>query len=448
VKVASSTHAAQGFRSVSRRASAALQVLPVRTAPLRGSRDFRLLWLAAIPAGIGMSAVGLAVFVQAYGITGSPAALGYLGLVQFVSMALGALGGSAVVDHVDRRLLLILTQIGFGVTATMLLAGSLLDQTPIALLYVSSAIGSAVASLHFPTRSAMIPPVVARREITTAMTLETVVWTTAMIVGPIVGGAILDRFGLTAVYLSIVVLYVVTVAVLLPVRPQPTRRDGEAGRLGLSAIRQGFGYLRPRPVLKGLLWIDLIAMVFGMRRVLFPILAVEQFGRGPQVVGLLMAAIPAGALAVSLTGNWLVNVHRQGQGLVIAAGIWGAAITLFGLSGDHLSLALLLLAIGGGADIVAAILRATIIQHEVPASVRGRVWGINFLVLNGGPRLGDLTGGLMASAWGATVSVVAGGLAALVGTGLYALAVPELPRYTAEDAIMPVEDPAPWREEP
>lgn len=417
------------------------------TDPLRRSRDFRLLWLAALPAGVGMGAVGLAVFVQTFEITGSPAALGFLGLVQFVAMLLGVLGGSAVVDHVDRRLLLVLTQVCFGVSVLVLLAGSLLGDPSLALIYLSSAFSAAVASLHFPTRSAMIPPVVDRDELTTAMTLETVVWTTTMIIGPIVGGAILGRFGLSAVYGFGVTCHAIAILAMVPLRRQPPRREGEEGRLGLAAIRHGFAYLRPRPVLKSLLWIDLIAMVFGMRRVLFPILAVEQFGRGPEAVGLLMAAIPAGALVVSLTGSWLVHVDRQGLGVVLAAAAWGAAIALFGISGDHLWLALLLLAIAGGADIVAAILRATIIQHEVPDAVRGRVWGINFLVLNGGPRLGDLTGGLMATAWGATVSVVAGGLAALVGTVLYALAAPELPRYTSEDSIDPVEDPAPWRAE-
>ncbi|MGZ8565543.1 MAG: MFS transporter [Actinomycetota bacterium] len=410
------------------------------TDPLRRSRDFRLLWLSAVPAGIGMGAVGLAVFVQAFEITHSPAAVGYLGLVQFVAMSLGVLGGSTIVDHVDRRLLLVLTQVGFGVSAGALLAGSIAGDPPIALLYASSAFGSAVASLHFPTRSAMIPPVVERADLTTAMTLEIVVWNATMIAGPIVGGAILARFGMPAVYGFVVACYGVTVCTMLPLRRQPPGREGVQGRLGVAAIRYGFSYLRSRPVLKGLLWIDLIAMAFGMRRSLFPILALEQFGRGPQAVGLLMAAIPAGALVVSLTGSWLAHVHRQGLGLVLAAVVWGAAMFGFGISGDRLWLALLLLAIGGGADIVAAILRASIIQHEVPAPVRGRVWGINFLALNGGPRLGDLTGGLVASAWSPTFSVVSGGLAALVGVGLYALAVPELPRYTSKDSIDPVED--------
>lgn len=407
------------------------------TGPLRDSRDFRFLWLAALPAGLGMGAVGMAVFVQAYDLTGSASALGYLGLVQFVALTIGTLGGSAVVDHVDRRTLLLLTQVGFGISVLALLAGSLAEDPPIGLLYATSSFGSCVASLHFPTRSAMIPPIVHREELTTAMTLDVVVWNVTMILGPLVGGFVLARFGLTAVYATGAVGHAIALLTMLPIRRQPGDQHRE-GRLGLAAIRHGFAYMRPRPVLKGLLWIDLIAMAFGMRRALFPILAVQQFGRGPEVVGMLMAAIPAGALAVSLTAGWLTNVHRQGLWLVMAAAVWGAAVAAFGLSGARLWLGLLLLAIAGGADIVAAILRATIIQHEVPESVRGRVWGINFLVLNGGPRLGDMTAGMTAAVAGAAFSVVAGGLASLVGAGLFAVAVPELTRYTSDDGIDPL----------
>jgi predicted MFS family arabinose efflux permease len=388
-----------------------------------------------------MGAVGLAVFVQAFEITGSPAAVGLLGLVQFGAMILGVLGGSIVVDHVDRRLLLVLTQAGFGLTSAALLMATLSGRPPMALLYVCSGVGSAVASLHFPTRSAMIPPIVERTDLTTAMTLEMVIWNSTMIAGPIVGGVILAHNNLSAVYAFSLACHMLTALVMLPLQGQPPRHEGRTGGLGIQAIRYGVAYLRPRPVLRGLLWIDLIAMTLGMRRSLFPILAGEQFGRGPEVVGLLMAAIPAGALVVSLTGNWVAGVRRQGLGLVLSAGIWGAAVTAFGISGDRLWLALLLLATGGGADIVAAILRASIIQHEVPSQVRGRVWGLNFLVLNGGPRLGDFTGGLVASAWSAPFSVVTGGLAALIGCGLYALASPQLARYEADDGIDPEIDP-------
>ena len=385
---------------------------------------------------MAMGGVGLALFVQANDI-GGPAALGLLGLVQFTFLSLGAIGGSAIVDHVDRRLLLALTQGGFAVSAGTLFVGSLSGDPPIALLYVTSAWGSACAALHFPTRSAMIPPLVDRSDLTAATTLDVAVWNVTMIAGPIVGGVVLARDGLAGVYGAAAVCQLVALLVMLRLHRQPA--DASRGeRFGLGAIRNGVAYLRPRPVLRGLLWIDVIAMTFGMRRALFPILAADQFHRGPEAVGLLMAAIPAGALVMTLTAGWLERVHRQGLGFVIAAVVWGAAIALFGLSGPNLAVGLALLAAAGGADIVAAILRASIIQHEVPAFVRGRVWGINFLVLNGGPRLGDMTAGATAAAWGATASVVTGGLAALVGVCAYAIAVPELTRYTSADGIDPV----------
>jgi MFS family permease len=425
-----------------------VHALSVGTDPLRRSRDFRLLWFAAVPAGVAMGAVGLAVFVQAYELTGSARALGYLGLVQVLALLFGFLAGSTVVDHTDRRLLLLATQAGFCLSVLFLLVASLLGEPPMMLLYATSALGSASASLHFPTRTAMIPPVVDRDELTTAMTLEMVVWNATMILGPILGGAVLARFGMSAVYILGLGGHTIALAVQLALRRQPADERRAEGSLGLTAIRDGFAYLRPRPVLRGLLWVDLIAMAFGMRRALFPILAAQQFGRGPGAVGLLMGAIPAGALAVSMTAGWIARVRRQGIGLVVAAAVWGVAITAFGLSGARLWLGLLLLAVAGGADIVAAILRASIIQHEVPGKVRGRVWGINFLVLNGGPRLGDLTAGFTAAAWGATASVVTGGLVSLIGVGVFALAVPALSCYTSGDGVEPTERPStPWRGE-
>ena len=407
-----------------------MQSLTVGTEPLKRSRDFRLLWFAALPGGLAMGAVGLAVYVQAYEITGSAAAVGAFGLVQFGAMAAGVVFGSAIVDHVDRKRLLVLTQAGFGASAFALLVGSLAGDPPLAVLYLASGIGSALASLHFPTRSAMITPVVEPTAVTTAMTLEVVVWNATMIAGPIIGGGVLAAFDLAGVYAFSLACHTVSALTMLRLQPQAPRGETEVGRVGANAVRRGLAYLRPRPVLRGLLWTDLIVMALAMRRSLFPVLAEQQFQGGPELVGLLMAAIPAGALIVSLSGNWLVKVRRKGLWIVLAAVVWGLAITGVGLSGHRLWLAVALLAVAGGAHIVAAILRGTILHKEVPTDVRGRVWGINFLVLNGGPRLGDLTGGLAASAWGATASVAGGGVAALVGVLLYTFAAPSLRRHT------------------
>ena len=147
-----------------------------------------------------MGAVGLAVFVQAYELTGSPAAVGAFGLVQFTAMFVGVAAGSAIVDHIDRRSLLLISQAGFGISAGALLIGSLLGDPPLALLYVASGVGSVFAAVHFPTRAAMITPVVEPPWLTTAMTLEVIVWNTTMILGPIIGGLLLASFGLAGVY--------------------------------------------------------------------------------------------------------------------------------------------------------------------------------------------------------------------------------------------------------
>ena len=410
-----------------------MQSFGVGTEPLKESRDFRLLWLAALPGGLAMGAAGLAVFVQAYELTGSPAAVGAFGLVQFAAMLAGVVGGSAIVDHVDRKRLLLLTQVGFGLSAFVLMCGSLIGDPPLALLYVASGIGSALASLHFPTRSAMITPIVEPGVLTTAMTLEVAVWNATMIAGPIIGGGALAAFGLPGVYALSAGCHAISAFTMLRLEPQKPPPKANIEALGKAAIRGGVACLRPRPVLRAILWTDLIAMVLAMRRSLFPVLAVEQFHSGPEVVGLLMAAMPAGALVVSLTGNWLANIRRQGLWVILAAALWGIAMAAFGLSGDRLWLAMLLLAVAGGAHIVAAILRGTIIHREVPPDVRGRVWGINFLVLNGGPRLGDLTGGLAATWWSPTASVVGGGLAALAGVGLYTMMAPALLRHSRHE---------------
>jgi predicted MFS family arabinose efflux permease len=279
----------------------------------------------------------------------------------------------------------------------------------------------------------MITPVVEPAWLTTAMTLEMVVWNLTMIAGPIVGGIVLAAFGLEGVYALSAACHAISALTMLRLEPQAPAGEVVARRFGIAAVKRGLAYLRPRPILRGILWTDLIVMALAMRRSLFPVLAVERFHAGAEVVGVLMAAIPAGALLVSLTGNWLVRVRRQGLWVVVAAAVWGIAMTAFGLSGDRLPLAVVLLAIAGGAHIVAAILRGTIIHQQVPLDLRGRVWGINFLVLNGGPRLGDLSGGVAASFVGASASVVGGSLAALAGLAIYTVATPSLLRYRSRE---------------
>jgi hypothetical protein len=168
-----------------------------------------------------------------------------------------------------------------------------------------------------------------------------------------------------------------------------------------------------------------------MPAALFPVLAATRFHGGDAVVGLLFAAPAVGALLQALAGGWTRRVRRRGEVVIWAVLGWGASIVAFGAAGSNLPLSLAFLALAGAADVVSAIFRSTILQTTVPDRLRGRLASIFYLVVTGGPRLGDFEAGVVAAAFSPTFSVVTGGLACLGGAVAVAVAYPELRRYRA-----------------
>ena len=168
-------------------------------------------------------------------------------------------------------------------------------------------------------------------------------------------------------------------------------------------------------------------MIFGMPAALFPALA-EELGGGPSLLGLLYSAPWAGALVASLLSGWVGRVRRQGLGVCVAAGLWGAAIALVGLA-DSAWLALVFLAAAGAADFFSAVLRSTILLAATPDSMRGRLSGIELAQVAGAPALGNVEAGVVASLAGVRFSIVSGGIACIVGTVLVAALMPAFLRY-------------------
>jgi hypothetical protein len=191
----------------------------------------------------------------------------------------------------------------------------------------------------------------------------------------------------------------------------------------VRSILEGLAFVRGRQAIQGAYLIDINAMVFGMPRALFPALAVSGFGGGATTLGFLYAAPGAGALIGALTTGWVSRVQRQGRAVILAVIAWGAAIAGFGLV-HWLPLALVLLAAAGCADVISAVFRSTIIQLAVPDGLRGRLAGLQIAVVTGGPRIGDLEAGSVATAFGNTFSVVSGGLACIAGALVLARALP------------------------
>ncbi len=408
--------------------------MTVDISPLRASRDFRILWGGELISQIGSQVTLVALYVQIYDLTHSPLAVGVVGLVQLVPMVFVSVGFGPQIDRFDRRKILLGAQLGLMLASLLLLVGSQLHHPPLALIYGAAALNAAFTSISMPTRAAMTPNLVGPRLLAPAAALNQVMWNGAGVVGPALGGVVVGRFGLSWAYGLDVASYAVAVGFATMLRPQRPARDPDAEwEGGWSAVVAGFRFLKGRSVLQSTFTIDVVAMVFGMPRVLFPALAAKQFHRGAEAVGWMFSAVGLGALLGALTSGWVGRVRRQGLAIIVAVALWGAAITAFGLVGDRLWLALACLAVAGGADVISAVFRSTIQQTTIPDALRGRLAAFNIFVVAGGPRLGDFEGGVVASIFSPEVSVVSGGLLCLVGVGVIATMVPRFARWTAGD---------------
>ncbi|HEV3449589.1 MAG TPA: MFS transporter [Acidimicrobiia bacterium] len=410
--------------------------LAVDLTPLRRSRDFRLLWLGDLVSEAGSQVALVALFVQVFALTGSTAAVGAVGAAQLVPLAGAALLGGPIIDRFDRRRLLLVAQCGQLGASGLLLVGALAGHPPLALVYTGAGLVAGFAGFSLSTRASMTPNLVAREQLPSALSLNQVMWNTCLIVGPALGGVLIDQLGLSVAYGVDVVSFGATIAACTLMRPQrPPAAGARAGPLLAGAwaeLTGAFRFLAGKRVLQATFYVDLVAMVFGMPRALFPVLAVTRFGGGSETVGLLFSAVAAGGLVGALTAGWVRHVRRQGLAVLWAVTVWGLGIVAFGVSGDHLGLALGCLAVAGGADIVSAVFRGTVLQVNAPDDLRGRLSGVHTLVVIGGPRIGDVEAGLVASAFTPTVSVVSGGVACIVGVGLLAAAVPQFARYRTD----------------
>ncbi|HEV7526807.1 MAG TPA: MFS transporter [Acidimicrobiia bacterium] len=398
------------------------------------SRDFRLLWGGELVSQIGSQFTLVALFVQVYALTHSSVAVGLIGLAQLVPMLFVSIGFGPQIDRRDRRRLLLFAQIGLMTSSALLLLGAHLGHPPLALVYGAAALSAAFLSVSMPTRSAMTPRLVPPELLPQAAALNQIMWQTAGVIGPAVGGIVVTKFGLTWAYGIDVVSYGASLTAAFLIRSQrPIAADVDHADVGFAAVRNGLRFLRGRRILQSTFTIDIVAMVFGMPRVLFPVLSDKQFHRGAEAVGWLFAAAALGAFVGAATSGWIDRVRRPGLAIIVAVAVWGASIAVFGLVGANLPLALLFLAIAGGADVISAVFRNTIQQLTVPDGLRGRISSINIFVVAGGPRLGDLEGGLVASAFTPTVSVVSGGLLCLAGVAVIASTVPRFARWRVGD---------------
>ena len=407
-----------------RRRFAGARGLVIDLEPLRRDPDFRRLWTGQAVNVVGSQITRVALPYQVFVHTGSMAALALLTFVQLVPIMLFSLGGGAVADAFDRRRVLLVTQVGLAASSLALVYLSLQAQMSMPALYGVAFVAAALSAVDQPTRSSATPRLVPPERLRAAIALGQLTFNGGSVLGPVIAGVLLGTIGAAGAFAADVATYAFSLAMLLRIRP--IRPLSGASRPGLAAVREGLRFVRRRRLILSTFAIDLNAMIFGMPTAVFPALALDVFRVGPVGLGLLNAAPAAGAfVAIAFSGS-LQRVRRIGRGIVLAVVAWGAAIALFGLSTLYFPMALLFLAIAGAADVTSAVFRSSVVQMETPDELRGRVSAIHILVVTGGPRVGDIEAALVASAIGAQLSVISGGLLCLLGVVGVLKAFPEL----------------------
>jgi len=402
--------------------------LAIDLGPLRRYPAFRRLFIGQTISTFGSEIAAVAAPFQLYQLTHSTLQVGLLSLCELFPLLTLTIVGGAIADAVDRRRLLLVTEVLLALVATGFAVNASLDEPQVWAIYVLVTLAMSVFSLGVAGMNSVIPRLVAREELTAAIAIENVYGSTTNVAGPALGGLLIAVLGLRGAYLLDAATFSASLWSVWRLPPLPAAHDAE--RPSFQTIAEGFRFVRQKKVLLGMFLIDSNAMVFGMPRALFPALALQRFNGGAGILGLMYAAPYAGALVASLLSGWIGHVRRQGLIVAIAAALWGVAIAAFGFA-DSLWLALLLLAAAGAADNVSAVLRGTILWAVTPDSLRGRVSGIEFAQVAATPALGNVEAGLVASLTSLRVSIVSGGIACVLGTVVIALAVPALIRYDA-----------------
>ena len=409
--------------------------------PLRASKPYRRLWSAMGISNIGQQMTAVAVGLQVYELTDSSFMVGLVGLFQLIPLVGFGLYGGTLSDAFDRRLVGLISALGLWACSMGFLAQSYLGLQSVAVLYGLIAVQSGFFAVGNPARQAIIPRLVGSDLLPAANALGMLTWSVGFTFGQLLGGILVATSGtVTLPYLVDVVGFCVVVWAMwrLPKLPPIFIPGDTIPRAGWAAVKEGFVFLKGKRNLQMTFYEDIIAMVFGMPRALFPAIAAQWYGGSVRdvatVLGLLAAAPALGALLSGVFSGPLGRVRWQGRAIVISIIVWGAAIAAFG-GVRWLPLALLFLAIAGAADNVSAVFRATILQAATPDEYRGRLQGVFTVVVAGGPRLGDVEAGTVAVMFGETVSVISGGIACvLLAVGL-ARAVPSFWQYDAHHPV-------------
>ncbi|MDL9981162.1 MFS transporter [Microbacterium sp. ASV49] len=419
--------------------------------PLR-TPAFARMWAGSTLAGLGSQLTTVAVMLQVYEITHDSFAVAMIAFAGLVPMIVAGLYGGTLADAFDRRVVaLAAASVTFGSTA-LLAALTWAHLETVWWLYAISVVNAAASSIVMAARAAIVPRLIPRDQLPAASALQGISYGLMVMAGPALAGVLVAFAGYAWTYTVDVILMT---SLFLGLWTLPSvRPEGELIRPGLKSLADGWAFLKKASNIRLQYILDITAMTFGQPLALFPAVGAVLLGGGPITTGVLTAAVAIGAFLSSLFSGPIGRVRHHGVGIERAIQVYGLSILAFGLvlaagalgwfapadvGPDSpnvvlIAVAVLFLAVSGAADNVSAIYRSTMMQAAVPDSIRGRLQGIFIVVVAGGPRIGALYAGTLATLTALWFPPVLGGI---VIVALVGVLVRMNPRFRAYDAEHP-----------
>lgn len=390
-------------------------------------RDFRLLWMGQLVSQAGTQMQMVTINWHIYLLTGSAFSLGLAGLVRFAPIVVFSLIGGVFADTHDRRRIILFTQSAMMLFAAILGLLTYSGWISVIIIYVLVALTAAASAFDAPARQALPPNLVPREHLSNALSLNNINHQTGSIVGPGLAGFVIAWKGVAAVYwINAASFLAVLIGVML--MRTPTQQKMSSTDFTLGALSEGIRFLRGSQILLSLMLLDFFGTFFSSASALLPIFAHEILQVGPQGLGILYSAQAVGAVIAGAGMSFTGNIKKKGPLVLWILALYGTATALYGMS-HWFPLSIIFLAMVGATDTFSTILRSTIRQLVTPDHLRGRMGSLNMLFSRGGPQLGNLEAGIVASLIGAPLSVITGGIATVITVAGVAWLVPHLRNY-------------------
>tara|TARA_E500000075_G_C6987187_1_gene320526 strand:- start:644 stop:1774 length:1131 start_codon:yes stop_codon:yes gene_type:complete len=345
---------------------------------------------------------------QIYTKTGSPLALGLIGLIQFAPQFFLILPAGVLADKYDRKYLLIICNLIQVFVSAFLLFYSIyyIDTGSIIPIYLILILHGIAMSLEGPSSFAVLPNLVDKDIFPRAVSYVNFFDEFGALFGPIIAGlliAYIDKWVYAVALISFMISTVSAISL-----PNLKNEFKEIERVTLKVLLSGFVYVWRSKIVLGTMAIDIVAMLFSSIMGMLPIFALDILNIGPEGLGVLRAMPSIGALCAAMMLSQLPPIHYPGRVLIYSIIIFGFATIVFSLS-TSLWISLTALFIYGASDMVSMNIRQIIVQLVTPDNMRGRVMSVHSVITQGSNELGDFRAGFSASLIGTVPAIMFGG---------------------------------------